>query len=126
MNNHENISEELLARYLAKTATESEIILIQNWLALSPSNAREFADYKTIWEYSASLQQKNSHVDTDAAWNKVKLKMEKSVIIPMEKTDLSQSKVLNSKANQRKFPVTTWAAAVIALLVMAYGWYLFQ
>ena len=126
MNNHENISEELLARYLAKTATESEIILVQNWLALSPSNARELADYKTIWEYSGSLQQKNSHVNTDAAWNKVKLKMEKSLIIPIDKTSLPQSRVLNLKANQRKLPVATWAAAVIALLVMAYGWYLFQ
>ena len=56
MNNHENISEELLARYLAKTATESEIILVQNWLALSPSNARELADYKTIWEKRADLE----------------------------------------------------------------------
>ena len=126
MNNHDNISEELLARYLAETATESEIILVQNWLALSPSNARELADYKTIWEYSGSLQQKNSRVNTDAAWNKVKLQMEKSVIIPIEKTSLPQSRVLNSKTNQRKLPVTMWAAAVIALLVMAYGCYLFQ
>jgi len=124
MNNHENISEELLARYLAETASESEILQIKNWLAQSPANEQELAAYKTIWEYSRSLHKKKISVNTDAAWNKVKLKMYKTSL----KADVKKPEILNSNPGtiQRKFPVALLAAAVVALLIMAYGFHLFK
>lgn len=123
MNNHEHISEELLARYLAETATEEEISKVENWKNQSPDNQHELAAYKTIWEQSAVLKQKKIAVDTDAAWNKVKLKMEKPGVDSSIFNDEEKVKKIDftAKLVQKKFPATMWAA--VALLIVAFGLY---
>jgi transmembrane sensor len=71
---HANISEELLARYLADTASDSERNDVEAWLAESEANARELASYRLIWDHAASMKKKFK-VDADAAWNKMKGRM---------------------------------------------------
>lgn len=114
---HANIPEELLARYLADTASETERNEVEAWLAASDANVRELANYRLIWDHTASLQKSRMNVDTDAAWKKMKGKMAASPA-PEAKTIEFRPEV-----RQRKLPVTVWAAAMIAILVMAFGWF---
>ncbi|KAA0991548.1 FecR family protein [Dyadobacter aurulentus] len=122
---HEHISEELLARYLAETATEEEKNIVDNWRAVSLENEQELATYRFIWMHTASIPRK-VEVNTDQAWNKVKKKMDQGpAAVPLlssepRRIDFDQRPV------KKKLPVTIWAAAVVALLVMAFGWFFMQ
>ena len=118
---HANISEELLARYLGNTASESERNEVEAWLAESDANARELATYRLIWDHSASMKKSSVTVDTDAAWSKMKDKMaagKSPAVLPEAKTIQFRPEV-----KQRRLPVTVWAAAMIAILVVAFGWF---
>ncbi|MCP5916098.1 hypothetical protein NL317_29180, partial [Klebsiella pneumoniae] len=76
MNIHDQIPEELLARYLAGTASDSEIQQVENWLSVSEAHVQEFEGYRIIWEQTEKMQQGKFSVNTDLAWNKVKSKMD--------------------------------------------------
>lgn len=118
---HANISEELLARYLADTASEAERIEVEAWLAQSEANAQEFAAYRLIWDHAASIPTRKP-VDTDAAWNKMKAKMGSATPAPAM---IPETKTIEFRPEspKRRLPVTVWAAAVVAILVMAFGWF---
>lgn len=123
---HANISEELLARYLADTASESERNNVEAWLTESEANARELAAYRLIWDHTASMKKSSAPVDTDAAWNKMKGKMA-AFKSPMAASEASASEAktieFRPEMKKRRLPVTVWAAAMIAILVMAFGWF---
>lgn len=118
---HANISEELLARYLADTASQAERIEVEAWLAESEANAREFAAYRLIWDHAAALPSRKP-VDTDAAWNKMKAKMGGLSPAP---ASIPETKTIEFRpeSSKRRLPITVWAAAVVAILVTAFGWF---
>lgn len=118
---HANISEELLARYLADTASESERNEVEAWLAESEDNARELATYRVIWDHTASMPKTRMTIDTDAAWNKMKAKMGERPA-PAAKPE-ARTIDFRPGVRKRRLPVTVWAAAMIAVLVMAFGWF---
>jgi ferric-dicitrate binding protein FerR (iron transport regulator) len=121
---HANISEELLARYLADTASEAERNDVEAWLAESEVHARELATYRLIWDHTASMKKSSAKVDTDAAWNKIKGKMAAngaSAAAPEAKE--ARTIEFRPEVRQRRLPVTVWAAAMIAILVTAFGWF---
>jgi transmembrane sensor len=126
MNIHDQIPEELLARYLARTASEAEIQQVEDWLAISETHVQEFEGYKIIWQQTEKMQQGKFPVNTDLAWKKVKSKMD---AIPSGSDASIKIRNLNNASpvitNKRK-PVMFWAAAVIAALMMSYGWYMMQ
>ncbi|SKB95528.1 FecR family protein [Dyadobacter psychrophilus] len=122
---HENISEELLARYLAETASEKEIEQVNAWLAQSPANERELATYRLIWDHSAQAAKTSFPVNTDAAWNKMKAKMSPVIASEIQKPAAREIEFTPNTA-QRKFPVTVWAAAIVTLALLAFGWFHFQ
>ncbi len=123
---HANISEELLARYLADTASDSERNDVEAWLSESEANARELAAYRLIWDHTATMKKSSATVDTDAAWNKMKGKMaagKTPVISPGAPTWEPKTIEFRPEVKKRRLPVTVWAAAMIAILVMAFGWF---
>jgi ferric-dicitrate binding protein FerR (iron transport regulator) len=139
---HANISEELLARYLADTASDSERNDVEAWLAESEANARELAAYRLIWDHTASMKKSSATVDTDAAWNKMKGKMAAGKSREVSTPEVSTREVstpgvstrevstretktieFRPEVRKRRLPVTVWAAAMIAILVMAFGWF---
>ncbi len=128
---HANISEELLARYLADTASEPERNDVEAWLAESEANARELATYRLIWDHTAAMKKSSAAVDTDAAWNKMKGKMAANkAATPLPETSSHEAPTREAKTiefrpevRKRRLPVTVWAAAMIAVLVMAFGWF---
>ena len=128
-NSHEHISDELLARYLADTATAEEISEVQNWLNLSPENEQELAAFEMLWEKSAILKNRNSEVDTDAAWEKVRQKMTSQKIVSQQ---IVPEIYVEDETNIRKLPAkkrtpyTLWIAAAVSLTIMAFGLYIFR
>ncbi|ACT94045.1 FecR domain-containing protein [Dyadobacter fermentans] len=123
---HANISEELLARYLADTASEAERNDVEAWLAESEANARELATYRLIWDHTAAMKKSSVKVDTDAAWNKMKGKMAASQPSAVtSEAPIREPKTIEFRpeVQKRRLPVTVWAAALVAILVMAFGWF---
>lgn len=124
---HANISEELLARYLADTASESERNNVEAWLAESEANARELATYRLIWDHTASMKKSSGAVNTDAAWAKMKGKMAASQapVVATGEVSTREAKTIEFRpeVRKRRLPVTVWAAAMIAILIMAFGWF---
>ena len=126
---HENISDELLARYLANTATAEEMAEVKNWLNQTPENEDELAAFEILWEKSALLKSRKK-VDTDAAWDKVRLKMAAKSTpaspITNEDTDLEKETIIRKLPVHKPFPLKMWIAAAVSLTLMAFGWYVFQ
>jgi ferric-dicitrate binding protein FerR (iron transport regulator) len=124
---HDNISEELLARYLGETASEEEINTVEAWLASSPLHQQELAAYRFIWMHAASVPKKK--VDTDLAWNKIKKKMDQ-LPEPAKSVEIAPgTRQINFDQRpkvKRKSPATFWAAAAVALLALAFGWFLIK
>lgn len=122
---HANISEELLARYLADTATETERNEVETWLAESDLHVQELAAYRLIWDHAGSLHKTQNAVDTDAAWSKMKSKMAKSQADTATIHQIQQPIEVDFRpaATRRKLPVTVWAAAAVVLLVTGFGWF---
>lgn len=63
--------EELIAKHFAGEATSAEEQLLSQWLSEGESNQTYYNALKRIYIESASLKILK-HVDTDAAWNKLK------------------------------------------------------
>lgn len=129
MNNHENISDELLARYVADIATAEEIAAIQNWLKNAPENEKELAAFEMLWEKSTALKTRQVKVDTDVAWDKVRLKMAaKNPVNTDVNTDpgLAHKTIIRQLSVKKQFSYKLWIAAAVSMVMMAFGWYVFQ
>lgn len=121
----EHISEELLSRYLANTATEADIDLINSWLKESKENQKELNDYRFLWEKSGEIRPEHFAKNTDAAWKKVQSQMNKETQ-PLKEI-APEVPVQKLSSTKKKWPsIGIWAAASVALLIMSYGWFLRQ
>lgn len=75
--NHSDNNEDLLGKYLAQETDANEDALIEKWLREDEQNQKELDDYTFIWDKVELLkEQKTQPVDTDAAWLKVKAKIQ--------------------------------------------------
>ncbi len=78
--NHSDSNEDLLGKYLAQETDAKENALIEKWLQENEESLKELNDYAFIWEKAGSSEHKNQEiVDVDAAWLKVKSKMDAPV-----------------------------------------------
>jgi transmembrane sensor len=119
---HDSISEELLARYFELTATADEINQVSQWIDRSPQNARDLDAFRVLWEASRRVGGKKAF-NTNAAWENIAKKIKdtggnggNSNHAPLYQEGMGRGK--------RKFwSVTFVAAAVVALLAMAFGWF---
>ncbi|GHB62296.1 FecR family protein [Persicitalea jodogahamensis] len=120
MNNSTPIlSDDLLARYLASTATREEIEQVQAWLDASPDHLDELKGYRKLWARSGMMGSQQPAIDTNAAWEKVRSKMQGN-----EVPDVAEAETLPLPA-RRRFSPAMWAAAVVALLAVGFGWFYF-
>ncbi len=65
------LTNDLLARYVAGTATPDEQVQVVAWLVESPQNEQELDRIMTIWETSGAFDHQQT-IDTDSAWVSVK------------------------------------------------------
>jgi transmembrane sensor len=74
-----NHIDELIARSLAQNTSEQEEKSLAEWTRASDENDRYYKEMKFIFETSGRAE-KNTGVDTNAAWNKVKMQLEPETI----------------------------------------------
>ncbi len=101
--NNEHI-DELIGKLLAGEATTSEHALITDWLEESEENQRYFSQMKKIFEGSSAIADNHGY-DTDAAWRKLK-----------QRLDTSRGKVVPLNPGTTTFQ---WWKAAAAILVLA-------
>lgn len=68
-----NMSDELLVKYLLGEANIDEIMRVRDWIAADAANAKHFEHFKLIWDSSKKLEAKST-VDENAAWERFKAK----------------------------------------------------
>ena len=121
MNNDTPIlPDDLLARYLASTATREEIERVKLWLDASPENLNELKGYRKLWERSGMIGSQQTPIDTDAAWEKMRGRMRE-----IEAVDGSEKPTI-PLPSRRRFSSARWAAAAGVLLAVAFGWFYFN
>jgi len=69
--NFYHITDDLLVKYMLGEANAEEQALVEEWLSDDMANARQFNDFKTIWEESRKLAT-ISTVDENGAWERFK------------------------------------------------------
>lgn len=79
----QNDIDDLIGKMLAGEATEQEQQKVNAWLEETPANQTYFNNFKIIFE-KATGNKSEVDFDTDAAWNKVKLKIEKGRVLPLK------------------------------------------
>lgn len=86
MNENQPITEDLLGKFLAQETDAQESALVENWLRRDTENQKELVDYQFIWNQTATLKEEIP-VNIDAAWNKIKIKIDKSSAITLPLTN---------------------------------------
>lgn len=75
MSTHEYDIDELIGKYIAEEATDQQRQQVEEWCAQSADNQKYFEQLQTIFE-KAALVADNSSYNADAAWKKVKTKIQ--------------------------------------------------
>lgn len=117
--NHSDNNEDLLGKYLAQETEAHENALIEKWLQENEENQKELNNYAFIWDKAGGVKEDKAHiVDVDAAWLKVKSKMDAP----------NEAKVIPLKVapKQNRFFTIGMAASVTILLTVGVLVYLFR
>ena len=77
MNTNQPIPEDLLGKFLAQETDAQESALVEKCLKQDKEHQKELDDYQFILQ-QASTNKGEIPVNTDAAWNKIKSKMDLS------------------------------------------------
>ena len=77
MNTNQPITEGLLGKFLAHETDAVESATVENWLKQDIAHQKELDDYHFIWQQAASSIPETP-LNIDAAWNKVKSKIDLS------------------------------------------------
>ncbi len=126
--NNITISDELLARYLASSASRKEIEQVETWLEASPDHIAELRAYRKLWERSRAAGRQTVAPDTDTAWKKVLAQMRaptasREVVSPPIAPPKS---VPTSVSTPNRFTYQYLAVAAVTLALLAWGWVQFS
>ncbi len=106
------VNDDLIAKFLAREATETESEAVNDWLLDSDENEKYFFEVQKVWEKAGKQAANKSKtfrkVDTDAAWQKLRGK---------------EAKVVQMKPKRTAVPFMRIAAAIAFLLVVGFAWY---
>lgn len=76
MENFRNDIDELIGKYLAGEASADETVMVETWVAENEANQKYLNQHKIIFEKAATVKEWQEF-DADAAWNKLKSKIQK-------------------------------------------------
>lgn len=107
-----NISDDLLVKYLLGEADTTEQQAVEQWIAASEANKKYFADFRLIWDKS-KLVAAQSNVNEQEAWARFVQRTQREELIE------------NNTPQHRTIPLfqRTWLRAAALLVVLAgVGW----
>jgi len=115
--------DELLVSYLLGEATEEQQRSALKWISASPENERYFQEFQQIWEKSRELAA-NSSVDVNAAWERMREKLEKG------KNGGKEDGKTGRREDGKVVSLAGWwrrAAAILAIVVTGtVGWTIYR
>lgn len=116
-----SLPDDLLARYLAGTATRPEIERVQAWLEELPGHVQELRSYRQLWEMSRTRDHSRKSFDTDSAWRlmQAKMQVQGTSSAPQKDPALPSAPVRSLPARSWRKPAL-WAAAAVALLLISW------
>ncbi|PWJ57253.1 ferric-dicitrate binding protein FerR (iron transport regulator) [Dyadobacter jejuensis] len=117
------LSDELLARYLAHSATKEEIETVEKWLSQFPEKRKELSEYRLIWELSGKLKPSSATDKVDRAWERVRQKMQQPT------PDIDKIRPLHgggSGQGVKRYPLLALAMTVAAALALMFGLYYYR
>ena len=79
MKNPNDISNELMLKYLSETATAEERVAMEAWMAESEENAKYIAQLKSLWANAESFSLLDS-IDIEENWQSVQSKLAKEEV----------------------------------------------
>lgn len=112
----QNVTDEVLVKYLLGEASLQEIAEVEVWMASDPANKKHYDDFKRIWDESRNLEA-TMNPDTEAAWTRFSHRIANDELRQKE-----------TRTKQVAFPAYKWsriAAAVVVLISgawMVYKW----
>ncbi len=110
-----DVTDALLARYLAHEVSKAEADQIEKWIQERPENQKIWEDYQLIWRASSNQAYKSKY-DADMAWGKVCQKMQAA---PHAETKA----VHFTKAKNRNYKLIAFLASAAAMLLITFGLY---
>lgn len=113
MNRDNNSIDELLVKYLLHEADAQEHLALMKWRGAKAENEQYFTDFKLIWEESKKLQSTVA-VDEQAAWERLKVRLNSGQVPAAEKAPRRVNLVLRNLMR---------IAAVLVLCVGGYFLY---
>jgi transmembrane sensor len=113
VNNSKQTIEELIAKHLSGETTPEELHLLNDWLNKDSSNRKYYDSLETIFNDTAGLKS-NKIVDTDAAWDKLKSKIDQNKNTPAKVFSITRNTFLRIAA-----AIIIIAGAGIALYIIS-------
>lgn len=110
MKREEEHIDDLLGKYLAGEASETESALVLEWVAESEDNRKYFEQIRKVFEGTLQIKDRKEY-DTDAAWNRLKQNLHQG------------GRVIDIR--QRSGGLQWWKIAAAVLLMAVAGIYLF-
>jgi len=97
LENTQHDIDELIGKYLAGEASADEAEQVEMWARQSEANQKHLHQVEVIFQKASTVKQWQEF-DTDAAWNKVKSKIQKSEgkVIPLQRSGFSLLKIAAS------------------------------
>ncbi|HEY8935155.1 MAG TPA: FecR domain-containing protein [Cyclobacteriaceae bacterium] len=117
MENTFNHIDELIGKYLAGEATSSEIEQVERWEKESDSNRHYISQLKLIFDKASSIKEWQQF-DQDAAWDKMKAKL--------QKREAKTVSINSAKADEHFQLRWVWRIAASILLTLGVGYYFYQ
>lgn len=111
----ENMSDEMLVKYLLGEASPEERSDVQAWLDECEANRKYFDDYRLIWDESKKLEGVTT-ITTEAAWDRFQAR------IASEQPDAGSSSV---KKSIPLYGLSWMKAAAAIVLLVGTGWLLY-
>ncbi|MCF1713509.1 FecR domain-containing protein [Flavihumibacter sp. RY-1] len=115
--------DELLVSYLLGEATEEQQRSALKWISASAENERYFQEFQQIWEKSRELAA-NSSVDVNAAWERMREKLEKG------KNGRKEERKMGRREDGKVVSLAGWwrrAAAILAIVLTgAVSWTIYR
>jgi transmembrane sensor len=111
----ENMSDEMLVKYLLGEATPGERSNVQAWLDESEANKKYFDDYRLIWDESKKLEGATT-VSTEAAWERFQKRIDSEVV---------ESTMQPARKTIPLYGLSWMKAAAAIVLLVGTGWLLY-
>lgn len=122
------MKDEIIIKYLLGESTIEQAAEVDRWLMENSDNQKYFLNLQKIWEQSRQLELNQEHsYDTDAEWQRLKLKMSKadknSSLLSNMVADKMRPDDLKNYSKPKIVHLRAWKWVAAAVVVLIGAWF---